>query len=722
MANVAFKRGLSSALKAEGFTAADGVFYLTTDTHRLYVGQDSNLIELNRYVKVVDKSTNLPASPAKDDFAFVTEGNMLLVCTNPSGTGTGKWTQINPPDTNTDTTISVKGTPTVTSDSTGVTVKFIFSQVENNRKTEGVTAKADIPVEFKIAASDIATANEIAVAIGSKAASGGGSTISISGAGSSASSVTLKQGSNVTITDDGKNNITIAAADTKYTLSAGVNAISLTADGTTPSGSVAVAGDGTYITATVDADNGLKVSHKTYSANLAGTAQTAETLKHGGEFTVVTGVARDTGGHITSYNTKKFTLPTDNNTFITKAAIAAADKGNLTITLTDSNSNPISATTADASGNGPLYMLVGKNGTKVFNQGTLDVYTTSEIDEKINGINAMVYKGTVGGDGATVSSLPTSGVAIGDTYMVAKAGTYGTHSCDIGDLLIATGTESNGIISGTITWTYVPSGDDTDTQYVLSNNNNVINLRVKGTPTGGDSITLAAGTAMAVSGTTGTITIGHDNVTCTPGTAAAVSGYGGKFNAITGITVNAQGHVTGYTTTAVTMPSAQAVNHSLSIGDNHSIVLTHPDGTSTSAISLAASDGITLVDDASKGTITVGHKAYTTAITPSTATAQTLSHGGKFTVVTAVARDATGHVSGYTTKEFTLPGDNNTTYSLAGSARVTNGIATISSTLTANGTTPSGTASATVKSSSLVISAPSSTTNTIAIDLEWGSF
>nr|DAF37517.1 MAG TPA: hypothetical protein [Caudoviricetes sp.] len=46
-------------------------------------------------------------------------------------------------------------------------------------------------MSFKINSSDIATANSIAVAIGSKAVTGG-STIAVSGAGSAASSVTLK--------------------------------------------------------------------------------------------------------------------------------------------------------------------------------------------------------------------------------------------------------------------------------------------------------------------------------------------------------------------------------------------------------------------------------------------------------------------------------------------------------------------------------------------------
>lgn len=718
MANVAFKRGLSTALTAAGFTAADGVFYLTTDTHRLYVGQDSNLIELNRYVKVVATSKELPANPAKDDLAFVTEGNMLLICKNPSAEGIAKWTQINAQtvDTNTDTTIAVKGTPTVTSDSTGVNVNFVFTQTENNRKNNTTTAKSDISVSFKIASTDIATANNIAVAIGSKATTGG-SIISVSGPGSAESSVTLKQGSNVTISDDGKNNITISAVDTKYTLGAAANVISLKT-GSTSAGQISVAGDGTYITATADNANGLKVSHTTY-ADLAATAETAATLGHGSKFTAVTGIVRDSGGHVTGYKTKQFTLPGDNDHINKAMTIAATDKGNLAVSITDTKGNTISGSTAaDENGYGPMYLTV--NGAKVYNQGSIEFYTKAQIDEKINGVNAMVYKGTVGGTSATVSTLPTTNVAIGDTYMVAVAGDYGSHHCDVGDLLIATGTEVNGVITGTITWTYVPSGDDTDTQYTLSNNSGTtISLTPKGSSTASGTVQIAAGTALSATGTANKITISHANVTSTPATGTAVSGWSGKFNAITGITVNAQGHVTGYTTTAITMPSAPNVAHSLTVGKNHAITLNGP--SATYSVSLVAGNSITLTDNATDSKITIGHAAYDTALAGTAQDAQTLGHGGKFTVVTGVSRDATGHVAGYTTKQYTLPGDNNTQYELSGSASVTSGVASIYNTIKIKGTqTTSGSSTTKIKSGSLVIS--SSETNTLAIDLVWGSF
>lgn len=72
---------------------------------------------------------------------------------------------------------------------------------------------------------------------------------------------------------------------------------------------------------------------------------------------------------------------------------------------------------------------------------------------------AMIYKGTVG-TGGTVTTLPTDPdtVSTGDTYMVCADGTYGTQKAVIGDLFIAK--KDTSASPATITWTYVPSGND----------------------------------------------------------------------------------------------------------------------------------------------------------------------------------------------------------------------------------------------------------------------
>ena len=115
MANVLFKRGLQANLPG-ATSATDGVFYLTTDTNRLYVGQGSNLKLLNQTVQIVDDINNLPnftgtdATSHTNDFFYCVDPNVLAVW---NGT---QWKQINK---NTDTTID--GAEFSTSAANGVT-------------------------------------------------------------------------------------------------------------------------------------------------------------------------------------------------------------------------------------------------------------------------------------------------------------------------------------------------------------------------------------------------------------------------------------------------------------------------------------------------------------------------------------------------------------------------------------------------------------------------
>jgi hypothetical protein len=78
---------------------------------------------------------------------------------------------------------------------------------------------------------------------------------------------------------------------------------------------------------------------------------------------------------------------------------------------------------------------------------------TTLINNEIDAANAMTYKNGVN----AASQLPTSDVAIGDTYVV----TQGFGNYNAGDLLVASGTEENGIITGEVTWTHVQTGYST---------------------------------------------------------------------------------------------------------------------------------------------------------------------------------------------------------------------------------------------------------------------
>jgi hypothetical protein len=81
------------------------------------------------------------------------------------------------------------------------------------------------------------------------------------------------------------------------------------------------------------------------------------------------------------------------------------------------------------------------------------------------------------------------------------------------------------------------------------------------------TITIAAGTALTTGGsfttnqaTNGTITINHENVSRTDTTSADTPAFGGTFEAVTGVTTNAQGHVTAIDVSTVTIPASDNVD------------------------------------------------------------------------------------------------------------------------------------------------------------------
>ena len=94
MANpmIKFLRGSQSSFEniAKSGNYDDGVFYLTTDTNRLYVGKgDKTPSLLNQTVQIVANVQSLPATAHQNDFYYCTGENILAVYKD------GSWTQIN---------------------------------------------------------------------------------------------------------------------------------------------------------------------------------------------------------------------------------------------------------------------------------------------------------------------------------------------------------------------------------------------------------------------------------------------------------------------------------------------------------------------------------------------------------------------------------------------------------------------------------------------------
>ena len=99
MANVLFKRGLSTNLLSAGKTYEDGCFYLTTDTNHLYVGtSDNKLAQIDGNIRSV---SSLPTTGEPGEFYYLPGQNILAYYDDSSK----KWVQLNP-DTDTDTKIT----------------------------------------------------------------------------------------------------------------------------------------------------------------------------------------------------------------------------------------------------------------------------------------------------------------------------------------------------------------------------------------------------------------------------------------------------------------------------------------------------------------------------------------------------------------------------------------------------------------------------------------
>ena len=247
--------------------------------------------------------------------------------------------------------------------------------------------------------------------------------------------------------------------------------------------------------------------------------------------------------------------------------VTSDDSGNITIGVADMRTKSIAVDAKPTSGNGfdlkvdgmdvgdfdPTIKL-GDNAAIHFVDGnaTLPVYTKTEVDTKVSNslktFDAMAYKGTVSKSDASTKLASTGNV--GDTYKAAEDITAPVKA-NTGDLIIATGTD------GAVTWDVIPSGDDQTITGAAT--------------TSGISISDQSGTLAEISVVKGnkinvsnsisdkktTLTVGHEAITQPTPVAGAVVTQTAKnnaeFTAITDITEDGYGHVTGITTKKLTV-------------------------------------------------------------------------------------------------------------------------------------------------------------------------
>ena len=133
----------------------------------------------------------------------------------------------------------------------------------------------------------------------------------------------------------------------------------------------------------------------------------------------------------------------------------------------------------------PEVALEGKAGSYKFKDGvlTLPVYSKQDIDNQLRTINAMVFRGgfqvkdgAIAYDNSDIAEITEGNTFI---YTGAEDTLWNGHYLRPGDLIIASGEEVNGIITGTINWTYVPSANDPVTEIEGANDNSTAAFIIK---------------------------------------------------------------------------------------------------------------------------------------------------------------------------------------------------------------------------------------------------
>lgn len=127
-----------------------------------------------------------------------------------------------------------------------------------------------------------------------------------------------------------------------------------------------------------------------------------------------------------------------------------------------SNSARSNARTLDKNGN---EVLAGTLTVGTAPTANMHVATKQYVDNAMGVNDAMVFRGTIGSSGATVSSLPATHKT-GWAYKVSTAGSYAGFTCEVGDLIICV---EDGTSANNAHWTVVQNNIEPDV-YAVKNN------------------------------------------------------------------------------------------------------------------------------------------------------------------------------------------------------------------------------------------------------------
>lgn len=741
MANVMFKRGTQSTFNNLS-TYQDGCFYLTTDSHRLYIGTGSNKADLVSQsvitypnwaaIEALSNSSSSSYAPglcSEGQFYYAKAENILCTYSN------GKWIQINP-DHNDDHDTYVKSVSVAKNTADTVNGKQLvydvkITQAQKDLKGNNEGAPTEVSGKLTISASDL---NQIATHtnVGMQAEKSDSKVyLKNSGTGANAAAkVELAGGGSVSVSYDSSNKITISGVDTTYSLNTTTNTararVNLQNQNGVPAGSFAVEVDdiALKVESNTAGENGsIKLAHAKSLSSVASYTPHDATKDASGNVTLsMPTVSVNEYGHVTAVGTQNITLPRDKDTKV--SAVSADDGGKITVKIKDENTT---AETSVVSGQ-VLYNKITVNGAEktVYNQGNLGAfYSSDKVDALITaakaGMNAMTYCGIT-----TKSKFDQiKGPQKGDTYKAAEKFTIGSGSSVVnvntGDLIIYNGADVAAGTAGDKTkWEVVPSGDDIDTTYNMSLDGTTIKLNNLVTSNTAGTIAVKGTNGISVTNNDG-LSIGHTN-TVTAGSASGTQS--GRQFTIPTINYDKYGHITGQgPATTIEFPvdkdttytfGSDAASKKVSLKDSNGNVtgsLQFKTSDNSFVVSMSNTSAAQPVVDLKLATVTQSNSASTNNVSYSPLTG---GNAQAFTVAKAKV-DAYGRVTGFENQTITLNTDQ-LTYNV--STNVANNTLSVDSSLTNKaGTAQSKTVK--VKSNSLTFSKAE---DTVSVDLVWGTF
>lgn len=416
---------------------------------------------------------------------------------------------------------------------------------------------------------------------------------------------------------------------------------------------------------------------------------------HGATFTAIGSITSNAQGHVTGVDTKTVTLPAETVLNITQSGsggyISGVTKGtgshDITVThtalptigvtggaaesgkyisaisasdhtITVTKASIPSGTGSKTAGSGEFIDSVSLSGhsltgtskafiTDVANNGTSTVApTTAAIKSYVDTLvsSGVHIRGTIGSSEATITVLPTSGVVVGDAYVVKTAGTYSpmTEKVEVGDMIICTA-----ISGSTITWSAIQNNIDIAT----SSKPGLVKSSTTGTTSGRNyNVEVNSDGTMKVN-------VPWENTVITGTTGTKTLTHGGTFTAVEEISKTGD-RVTGLKLTTFTMPAGYShPNSGVSKGTygdtGNSRTLAY--GGTFNVVEYYVNEQGHLTSSATK-TLTLPGQYVHPEVTKSDSTnSATPGFGGTFTVVDTVTRDTKGHVTGINTKTVTVP-------------------------------------------------------------------